>query len=128
MTRPAPLRRLLPAALAICSAAVPFTVRADPGRGADVFDTQCAECHSIKAGKNRKGPSLFAVMGRRAGTADGFNYSDAMKSSGIVWTATTVAHYVASPRAVVPQGKMKFDGTLGPSEMSDLISFLESVR
>jgi len=126
MTR---IEHILIATIALCCGfAEPGVARADPGRGADVFDTQCAECHSVKPGKNRKGPSLFAVMGRRAGTADGFNYSDGIKSSGIVWSEKTVADYISAPRAVVPQGKMKFDGKLTPAETADLIGFLTSLR
>lgn len=93
-------------------------------RGADVFDGQCAECHSLKAGKNKKGPSLFASLGRKAGTVSDFVYSDAMKGSNITWTADKIEAYLASPKAVVPGGSMKFDGKLTAQESADLLAFL----
>jgi cytochrome c len=96
----------------------------DIGRGGDVFDAQCAECHSVKAGKNKKGPSLFAVLGRHAGTVPDFVYSDAMLHSGIVWTPDKISAYVAAPKKVVPGGKMKFDGGLSAQDSADLVAFL----
>jgi cytochrome c len=54
--------------------------------GGDVFATECAECHSVREGKNKKGPSLFGVVGRKAATVPDASYSDALKASGITWT------------------------------------------
>lgn len=95
-------------------------------RGADVFDAQCAECHSVKPGKNKKGPSLFAVLGRHAGTVPDFVYSDAMKNSNITWTPDKVGAYVNAPKTIVPGGKMKFDSKLSADEIADLLAFLGS--
>lgn len=97
-------------------------------RGGDVFDSQCAECHSVKAGKNKKGPSLFASIGRKAGTVSDFVYSDAMKQSGITWSPDKVEAYIAAPKTVVPGGKMKFDGKLTPQESADLLAFLATLH
>lgn len=97
-------------------------------RGGDVFDTQCAECHSVKAGKNKKGPSLFATIGRKAASVPDFVYSDAMKQSGITWTPDKIAAYVDAPKTVVPGGKMKFDGKLTTQESADLLAFLGTLR
>lgn len=93
-------------------------------RGADVFDSQCAECHSVKANKNKKGPTLFASLGRKSASISDFVYSDAMKQSGITWTADKLEAYLANPKKVVPGGKMKFDSALTPQEFSDLVAFL----
>lgn len=96
----------------------------DPGKGADVFDSQCAECHSIKSGRNKKGPSLFGVVGRKAGSIADFSYSDAMKNSGITWTTDKLDDYITHPKKTVPGDKMKFDGLESAGERADLIQFL----
>jgi cytochrome c len=97
-------------------------------RGGDVFDSQCAECHSVKAGKNKKGPSLFAALGRKAATVPDFVYSDSLKASGITWTPDKIEAYLAAPKTVVPGGKMKFDAKLTPQETADLLAFLTSIH
>lgn len=100
---------------------------ADAGKGADSFDSNCAECHSVaKTLKNKKGPSLFGVVGRPAGAVPGYEYSPALKAAGIVWTPEKIAAYIASPKKVVPDGKMKFDGLADAAERADLIEFLGS--
>src|SRR5690349_12799203 len=70
---------------------------ADAGKTA--FKQQCGLCHDTAAGKNRVGPSLFGVVGRKAGTVDGFHYSDPNKGSGITWDEATLEKYLTDPRA-----------------------------
>lgn len=101
---------------------------AHAGSGSDVFAQECAECHSLREGKNKKGPSLFAVVGRKAGSVADFNYSDAMKTSGLTWTPAQLDAYVTHPRAVVPNGKMKYDGLDDTQARADLIEFLGTLR
>lgn len=97
----------------------------DVSRGADVFDEECAECHSVNPGKNKKGPSLAGVIGRQAGTYPGFaKYSDAMKASGITWTADKIKAYIYAPKKVVPGGRMKYDGLEDLQDREDVIAFL----
>lgn len=92
--------------------------------GADVFDTYCSDCHSVSPkGSNRKGPTLFQVMGRRAGAAPGYAYSPAMKSSAIVWNPGTLNAYLANPQVSVPGGKMK-KGLKRPADRANVIAFL----
>jgi cytochrome c len=100
--------------------------RVEPG--GDVFDSQCAECHSVKPGKNKKGPSLFASIGRKSASVPDFVYSDAMKQSGIVWTPDKIEAYLAAPKTVVPGGKMKFDAKLTAQETADLLAFLGTLH
>lgn len=100
----------------------------DIERGGDVFDTQCAECHSVKAGKNKKGPSLFASIGRKSASVPDFVYSDALKQSGITWTPDKIEAYLAAPKTVVPGGKMKFDAKLTAQETADLLAFLATLH
>ena len=92
--------------------------------GGDVFDTYCSDCHSLSPkGTNRKGPTLHGVMGRRAGVVGGYDYSPTMRSSGIVWSPTTLNAYLANPRAVVPGGKMK-KGLQKAADRANVIVFL----
>ncbi len=100
----------------------------DAQAGIDVFAGQCAECHSMKEGKNKKGPSLFAVVGRKAATVADFKYSDAMKSSGFSWTPEQIDAYVTAPKKAVPGGIMKYDGLTEAKARADLIAYLASVK
>ena len=100
----------------------------DPRRGADTFAQECAECHSVKEGKNKKGPSLFAVVGRRAGSIADFVYSEPMKQSAFNWTSDRIDAYIAHPKQVVPGGKMKYDGLADEKDRADLIAYLGTLR
>jgi len=103
---------------------VPFSVHADVDAGADSFDANCAECHSLKAGKNKKGPSLAAITGRKAASVSGFTYSDGLAASGLTWTNDKLDAYITNPKTQVPAGKMKFKGLPDAKERADLIEFL----
>lgn len=102
----------------------------DPKRGADVFDGECAECHSVKQGKNKKGPSLFGIVGQKAAGVPDFAYSDGLKNSGITWTVERLDAYIANPNQAVPGGKMgkKYDGLADPQARADVIAFLNAQR
>ncbi len=101
---------------------------ADAGKGAKVFDSECAECHSAKPGKNKKGPTLFGVAGRAAGGVSDYVYSDAMKASGLNWSNDRLDAYVAAPRKLVPGCKMKYDGLAEAADRADLIEYLNTLR
>jgi cytochrome c len=117
-----PLHLILIAAALL---AISIDTSADATRGADVFDGSCAECHSVSSTiKNKKGPSLYGVVGRPAGQVPDFDYSDGLKSSGLSWTPEKISAYIEHPKAVIPTGKMKFDGLSDPKERADLIDFL----
>ncbi len=100
-----------------------------PGEAADAAAGQaqfnkCKICHSLAAGKNMVGPDLHAIFGRKAGTADGFAYSDAMKKSGIVWDDDTLTKYLREPKDTVPGGKMAFPGIKDDQQLADLLAYL----
>jgi cytochrome c len=100
-------------------------VAGDREAGADVFDIYCSDCHSVSPrGTNKKGPSLFHVLGRRAGTVPGFAYSPQLHASGLVWTPDRIAAYLANPKAVAPAGIMKFKGLPRPQDRANVIAFL----
>lgn len=96
----------------------------DITKGAALFATHCAECHSVKEGKDKKGPSLFGIFGAKAAQREGFAYSDAMRNGHLTWNAETLGSYIANPKKAVPGGKMKYDGLESATERADLIAYL----
>lgn len=96
----------------------------DAEKGKKVFN-KCKTCHVVDEEKNKIGPYLKGVIGRPAGSVEGFKYSDAMKSSGITWTTETIAAYVADPKGYVPGNRMAFVGLKKEQEIADLIVYLE---
>jgi cytochrome c len=96
----------------------------DAVKGKTVF-ARCAICHDLKPGVQKMGPSLHGVFGRKAGTVAGFNYSPAMKSAKITWSATTLDSYVTSPAKLVPGNKMAFAGLAAPADRANLIAYLQ---
>ena len=96
----------------------------DPAKGEKIF-AKCKACHTTEPGKNKIGPSLAGLFGRKAGTAEGYSYSDAMKNSGIVWGEDTLFKYLENPRGVVPGTKMVFPGVKDAQDRTDLIAYLK---
>ncbi|WP_409562838.1 c-type cytochrome [Hyphomicrobium sp. MC8b] len=95
--------------------------------GPEAFNNNCRTCHSWKEGDNRLGPTLHGIIGRKAGTAEGFNYSNAMKSSGITWDEATLDKFITNPNAVVPNNNMKpFSGVGDAATRKQIIDFLKS--
>ena len=70
------------------------------------FNGHCRECHSFVKNDNRLGPSLYGVVGRKAGSVPGFNYSNSVKDSGIVWDEATLDRWITNPGAVIPDNNM----------------------
>jgi nitrite reductase (NO-forming) len=95
----------------------------DASSGRLVF-RKCQACHSIEPGKNMLGPSLAGVIGRKAGTEAGYNYSPAMKSADIVWNPQTLDQYLSDPAKVVPGNKMPFPGLKTDHDRADVIAYL----
>jgi len=100
----------------------------DPEAGSDVFASECSDCHSVRKGKNKKGPSLFGVIGRHSASIPDYKYSDAMKSLNVVWTAKKIDAYITKPKGVVPGGKMKYDGLADAKSRADLLSYLATKK
>lgn len=96
----------------------------DPAAGAKIFN-QCKACHTLEEGKHRVGPSLHGVVGRKAGGAEGFKYSDAMLKSGIEWTPENLDKYLADPRGFIPGNKMAFAGVKKPEDRQNVIAYLQ---
>ena len=85
---------------------------------------RCTSCHSMKPGINFTGPSLAGILNRKAGTAIGFSYSPAVKSSGVVWTAENLDAWLTNPQAFIPGTKMKFEGIPNQKAREELIAIL----
>lgn len=119
------MRSTLWAISVVIAGAQASSMAANAERGADLFDTHCGDCHSVSAKiANRKGPSLYRVVGRKAATVPGAKYSPAMMASGIVWSPQSLDAYLANPKGPVPAGTMKFKGLPKPEERADLIAYL----
>lgn len=88
----------------------------------------CSVCHSAEPGKTLIGPSLFGVVGRAAGSVEGYAYSPAMKSSGITWTAETLDAFITSPHSVVAGTKMAYPGLHDAEKRADVIRYLETLK
>ena len=113
-----------------CALAMPPVHAADAAAGSDVFKAECAECHSIRAGRNKKGPSLFGIVGRQAASVPDYAYSDALRGrSAWVWTPQQLRSYLSRPaRQANPGTKMKYDGLTDAAALDDLIVYLGTVR
>lgn len=112
--------------LAACiMVAVPTAASAqDPEAGKNVFK-KCAPCHAVGPGaKNKVGPHLNGVIGRAAGSLEGFKYSDAMKDSGITWDQGTFVEYIADPKTTIPGNKMIFSGVKDEIDRDDLFAYV----
>jgi cytochrome c len=96
--------------------------------GADVFNANCAICHSSDPGVDKTGPSLAGVVGRKAGSMPGFPYSPAMAAAGVVWTKAELNIYLTNPQGVVHGTKMTFPGLKNAKERSALIDYLATLK
>ena len=100
---------------------------ADVAAGKETFK-KCALCHSAEAGKNKVGPSLFGIVGRKSASLKDYDYSDAMKKFNHAWTTQTLNDYLKNPQAMIPGIKMIFPGIPDKTERANLIAFLETLK
>jgi cytochrome c len=114
---------ILVAVLAVAGAG---EVRAqDAAAGEKVFAV-CKACHQIgETAKNSVGPLLNGVIGRKAGSVPGYNYTSANKDSGITWDEATFREYIKDPKAKIPGTKMIYAGLKDEQKTNDLIAFLK---
>ena len=121
------MRRLL-TAVALCAALCAPAAAQSLENGEEVFK-KCRACHSIGPGaKNMVGPLLNGLAGRKSGTIEGFNYSDANKNSGLTWDDATFAKYIKDPRGVMPGTKMVFAGIKDETDIKDLWAYLKQFQ
>lgn len=122
-TSPSPPSAAAPSLTAPQASGTAVQPSGDPAAGEKVF-TQCKACHTVQAGQNRIGPSLAGVVGRKAGTVEGFSYSPAMKAAGLTWTMENIDKYLTDPKVLVPGNKMAFPGLKKPEDRSNVIAYL----
>jgi len=123
---------VLTAALALATA-VPGLAHAegDPAAGQRVFN-QCRACHTVdQGGRNGVGPNLFGIVGRKAGSIEGFRYSANLRElaeGGLVWDEARLRTYVQNPKTVVPRGSMSFPGIRNETQITDLMAYLATLK
>ena len=103
----------------LCTSAV----AADPSRGETLYVSRCGACHSID--DNGAGPKHRGLFGRKSGTQEGFDYSEALKGAKLTWDEATVARWLENPNALVPGNKMVVQLANQPQDREDLIAYLK---
>ena len=116
--------RLFATLFALVFAAGPALADGDAKAGKKVFN-KCKTCHALEAGKNKLGPSLNGIFGRKAGAVEGFKYSQAMLDSGVVGDEATIEAYLAKPKEYIPGNKMVFVGLKKEDDREDVIAYLK---
>ena len=100
----------------------------DPEAGAKVFN-KCKACHQIGPGaKNVVGPELNGLSGRKTGSVEGYNYSDANKNSGITWDEATFLEYISGPQKKIPGTKMTFAGIPDETDRNNLWAYIAQFK
>ena|SRR6201989_3660402 len=108
------------------SAAASGALAQDVAAGKSSFN-KCLPCHAIGEGaKNKVGPELNGIDGRKSGTAPDYSYSDANKNSGITWSKEVFLEYIKDPKAKIPGTKMTFAGIKNETEANNLWAYLAS--
>jgi cytochrome c len=100
---------------------------AAPPSGQQVFEQRCSICHSLQPAPGKMGPPLAGVVGRKAGTAPGYAYSNAMKASNITWTPDQLDAFVKAPGKTVPGTKMLL-GAPDAEQRAAVIQYLGSLK
>ena len=101
--------------------------KADPVHGQQLF-ARCAACHTVGQTGGKVGPVLNGVVGRKAGSLAGFNYSPAMKASNLTWDPATLARFLQAPMKTVPGTKMFFPGLPDAKDQADVVAYLKQYR
>ena len=99
----------------------------DAKAGGKVF-RKCKACHYVDKEKNKSGPHLVNIVGRAAGSVDGFKYSKAMKNSGLTWDEATLAEFLKKPKAYLKGTKMAFAGLRKDKDIDDVIAYLKAPK
>jgi cytochrome c len=118
------MKRAVLAAIALAASTAAASAQ-DVAAGEQSFK-KCLPCHSVGEGaKNKVGPELNGIDGRKAGSAEGFNYTEANKNSDITWSESVFKDYIKDPRAKIPGTKMVFAGIKNEQEVNDLWAYLK---
>ena len=101
---------------------------ADVAAGREIFDRTCHNCHSLEAGMNKVGPSLYHIVDRPSASVDGYIYSNAMKNLHADWTPAALNVYLENPRDNIHGVKMNFKGLPDPQDRANVIAYLLSLQ
>jgi cytochrome c len=88
----------------------------------------CKSCHSVEKGKTMIGPSLFGIMGTKAGEIPGYTFSAAMKASGLTWDDATLDAFLTSPMKTVPGTRMTYAGQPDAAKRAEIIAYLKTLK
>lgn len=125
MTR-IPLEALGPALLLLLALAPSQQLAAGPAEGRRYFAANCAACHSTSRGENRTGPSLARIIGRKSGTAPGFNSSPGLKAANITWNSQTLDNWLQKPTNDVHTTRMMIS-VRSRTDRQNLIAYLHTL-
>ena len=125
MTR-IPLEALWPALLLLLALAPSQQSAAGPAEGRRYFAANCAGCHSTSRGENRTGPSLVRIMGRKSGTAPGYNYSPGLKAANITWNSESLDSWLQKPTNDVHTTRMMIS-VRSRTDRQNLIAYLHTL-
>jgi cytochrome c len=90
---------------------------------------KCLPCHAVGPDARHKiGPTLNGLEGRKSGTIEGYNYTEANKKAGIVWDAESFKVYIQNPMARIPGTKMAFGGIKNDTEIANLWAYLKQFK
>jgi cytochrome c len=121
-----PISLLTLAASVALAASAGNALAGDAAAGEKTF-AKCKACHQVgETAKNAVGPNLNGVAGRKAGSAEGYNYSEAMKGSGLTWDEATFKEFIKNPKAKVAGTKMVFQGLAAEKDADDVWAYLSS--
>jgi cytochrome c len=132
--KPAPLRWALILSVAgtvlLSAAVLPVSASAAPVgkdavRGRAIYEAKCSACHSVD--ENRVGPKHMGVLGRKAGSVNGYEYSDALRQSRIIWTQASLTQWLTEPEKLIPGQKMGYRLGLA-QERADVVRFLSTLK
>ena len=97
--------------------------------GQQAFNNACRTCHIMREGDNRLGPNLHKIVGRKAGSLPGYNYSSAMKEADFVWDEQKLDRFIANPDEVVPGNNMKpYGGLASKDDRAKIVAFLKNAQ
>jgi cytochrome c len=117
----------VPGAMALLLCALVPAARAQDA-GEAIFKRYCAVCHTTQPGANKIGPSLAGIVGRKAGSVQGYSYTDANKNSGITWDEQTLDTYLTDPKKAIPGTKMLFAGIKSADDRKALVAYLKQAH
>jgi len=112
----------------LVSLALVTVARAETSDPQVAYNNACRTCHSMREGDHRLGPSLHGVVGRKAGSVEGYGFSSAMQQSSVVWDEATLDAFIENPDKVVHGNAMKpYGGIDDPAQRKEIVAYLKSI-